>query len=139
MARPSKDNPEWKQKSPAFEEAMNNGSVSKLLEALKNGLSRSSAIVFAGLSRPTVYDRMDKDETFRQNIEDAEEYRIAIVEDEKRKKIQDEHYRPAIEKELESSKFERYGKRERKDVNIEWSVDLKNLSDEELLKIIKGG
>ena len=111
MARPSKDNPEWKQKSPSFEAAMEDGSVNKLLEALKNGLSRSSAIVFAGLCRQTVYDRMDKDITFRQKIEDAEEYRIAIVEDEKRKKIKDEHYRPAIEKELESSKFERYWKK----------------------------
>lgn len=138
MARPSKDNPEWKQKSPAFEEAMNNGSVSKLLEALKNGLSRSSAIVFAGLSRPTVYDRMDKYVSFRQNIEDAEEYRIAIVEDEKRKKIKDEHYRPAIEKELESSKFERYWKKVKNEVKVEW-YNLKDMSEEDLLKLIKGG
>ena len=138
MARKYPWNPEWKQKSPAFEEAMSNGSIWKLLESLKGGLSRSSAIVFAGLSRPTVYDRMDKDATFRQKVEDAEEYRVWVVEWKKKEKI-DEWYRPAIEKELETSKFERYWKRERKDVNIEWSVDLKNLSDEELLKIIKGG
>lgn len=138
MARPSKDNPEWKQKSPSFEAAMEDGSVNKLLEALKNGLSRSSAIVFAGLCRQTVYDRMDKDITFRQKIEDAEEYRIAIVEDEKRKKIKDEHYRPAIEKELESSKFERYWKKVKNEVKVEW-YNLKDMSEEDLLKLIKGG
>ena len=137
MARKYPWNPEWKQKSPAFEEAMNNGSIWKLLEALKGGLSRSSAIVFAGLSRPTVYDRMDKDTTFRQKVEDAEEYRIWVVEWKKKEKI-DEWYRPAIEKELETSKFERYWKRIKNEVKVEW-YNLKDMSEEDLLKLIKGG
>lgn len=137
MARKYPWNPEWKQKSPAFEEAMSNGSIWKLLEALKGGLSRSSAIVFAGLSRPTVYDRMDKDATFRQKIEDAEEYRVAVVEWKKKEKI-DEWYRPAIEKELESSKFERYWKKVKNEVKVEW-YNLKDMSEEDLLKLIKGG
>ena len=137
MARKYPWNPEWKQKSPAFEEAMSNGSIWKLLEALKGGLSRSSAIVFAGLSRPTVYDRMDKDATFRQKVEDAEEYRVWVVEWKKKEKI-DEWYRPAIEKELESSKFERYWKKVKNEVKVEW-YNLKDMSEEDLLKLIKGG
>lgn len=137
MARKYPWNPEWKQKSPAFEEAMSNGSIWKLLEALKGGLSRSSAIVFAGLSRPTVYDRMDKDATFRQKVEDAEEYRVWVVEWKKKEKI-DKWYRPAIEKELESSKFERYWKKVKNEVKVEW-YNLKDMSEEDLLKLIKGG
>ena len=116
---------------------MSNGSIWKLLEALKGGLSRSSAIVFAGLSRPTVYDRMDKDATFRQKVEDAEEYRVWVVEWKKKEKI-DEWYRPAIEKELESSKFERYWKKVKNEVKVEW-YNLKDMSEEDLLKLIKGG
>ena len=139
MARPWKNNPTWKQKSPVKERAENNGQLELFFEALKWGLSRSSAVAKSGLNLQTVYDRMEKDGTFLKKIEMCEEYRISVVEDEKRKLIQEKHYRPAIEKELETSKFERYWKRERKDINIDGSVDLKNLSDEELLKIIKGG
>lgn len=138
MARPWKNNPTWKQKSPVKERAKENGQLEKFFDALRWWLSRSSAVAHSGLNLQTVYDRMEKDQTFLKKVEMCEEYRVWVVEWKKKEKI-DEWYRPAIEKELESSKFERYGKRERKDVNIEWSVDLKNLSDEELLKIIKGG
>lgn len=137
MARPSKTNPDWEQKSQAFEEAMENWKMQKLFDALKWWLSRSSAIVFAGLPRRTVYDRMDKDKTFAQKIEDAEEYRVAVVEWKKKEKI-DEWYRPAIEKELESSKFERYWKKVKNEVKVEW-YNLKDMSEEDLLKLIKGG
>lgn len=138
MARPWKNNPTWKQKSPVKEKAMKDGKMEKFFEALKWWLSRSSAMVFAWLNRDTVNNRIATDQTFKQKVEDAEEYRVAVVEDKKKQKI-DEWYRPAIEKELESSKFERYWKRERKDVNIEWNINMKDLSDEELIKIIKGG
>lgn len=136
MARPWKNNPEWKQKSPAKERAKKNGQLAKFFEGLKNGLSRSSAIAYSGLNKDTVYKWMVVDQTFKQKVEDAEEYRIYIVEDEKRKKIQDEHYRPAIEKELESSKFERYWKKVKSEVKVEW-YKLKDMSEEELLKLIK--
>lgn len=138
MARPQKWNPEWKQKQQVKEEAYENGQIEKLLTALKSGLSRSSAIVFSGLKRGTVYDWLEKDLTFRQKVEDAEEYWVWIVENEKRKKIQDEHYRPAIEKELESVKFERYWKKVKNEVKVEW-YNLKDMSEEDLLKLIKGG
>ena len=138
MARPWKNNPTWKQKSPAKEKAEKDGKLLKFFEALKWWLSRSSAIAFAGLNIDTVYWWLARDETFKKKVEYCEEYRIWVVENKKKQKI-DEWYRPAIEKELESSKFERYWKRERKDVNIEWNINMKDLSDEELIKIIKGG
>ena len=139
MARPCKNNPEWKQKKQAFEQAKENGKLQKFFEALKWWLSRSSAMAYSGLPMSSVYAWIEQDANFKREIEHCEEYRVAIVENEKRKKIQDEHYRPAIEKELETSKFERYWKREKKDINIDGTVNLKDLSDEELLKIIKGG
>lgn len=137
MARPSKDNPEWKQKSPAKERAEENGQLQLFYEALKGGLSRSSAVAKSGLQISTVYNRLDTDETFRKKVELCEEYRVSVVEDAKRKKI-DEWYRPAIEKELETSKFERYWKRIKNEVKVEW-YNLKDMSEEELLKLIKGG
>ena len=137
MARPSKDNPEWKQKSPVKERAEENGQLEKFFEALKGWLSRSSAVAHSGLNLQTVYDWMEKDKTFLKKVEMCEEYRVWVVEWKKKEKI-DEWYRPAIEKELESSKFERYWKKVKNEVKVEW-YNLKDMSEEDLLKLIKGG
>lgn len=137
MARPSKDNPEWKQKSPVKERAKENGQLEKFFEALKGGLSRSSAVAHSGLNLQTVYDWMEKDKTFLKKVEMCEEYRVWVVEWKKKEKI-DEWYRPAIEKELESSKFERYWKKVKNEVKVEW-YNLKDMSEKDLLKLIKGG
>lgn len=103
MARPSKNNPNWAQKKQAREEATKNWKLQKFFDALKGWLNRDTAISYAGLKKRTVYERLKDDDNFRLKVEDAEEYRFAIVEDAKNKKIK-EWFRPAIEKELKSKR-----------------------------------
>ena len=86
MARPCKNNPEWKQKKQAFEQAKENGKLQKFFEALKWWLSRSSAMAYSGLPMSSVYAWIEQDANFKREIEHCEEYRVAIVENEKRKK-----------------------------------------------------
>jgi len=71
---------------------------------------------YAWIPERTVYERLKKNEDFRRTIEDCEEYWIAIVENAKRKKIMEEGYRPAIEKELKSRRREVYGD----NIQISW-------------------
>lgn len=82
-------------------------SVQKLLDALKGGLNKESACSFANISKWMFYARV-KDPEFWTLVKDAVDYRIGVVENQKRKLIMKEH-RPAIEKELKSRKREIYG------------------------------
>ena len=54
-----------------------------------------------------MYDRIEKDPSILTRIEEAEEFRMSVVEISKNKKIE-EGYRPAIEKELKSRRREVY-------------------------------
>lgn len=126
MGRPSKNNPEWKQKKQAREEAKAKWKIQKFLDAMKWGLNRDTAISYAWLSRASVYARMKDNENFKTQVEDAEEYRFAIVESEKNKQIRN-GYRPAIEKELKSKKRAIYGDKIETDnkTEIDWEIIIK--------------
>jgi len=50
--------------------------VRKLEIALKNGLTRESACVHAGIARQTMWERMRDDPDFLTLVEDSEEYWI---------------------------------------------------------------
>jgi hypothetical protein len=99
------------------------------------GLHRDSACVVSKVPRRTFYDWMDAEPEFRTKVEDAEEYRLGIVENKKREKIE-EGYRPAIEKELKSKRRSVYGdKLETSGTVIETTIDyseLKNKTPQEL-------
>jgi hypothetical protein len=82
--------------------------VKKLEEALKWWLTRESACAYAWFSRVTLWDWCKRDPDFLTFVEDCENYRLAIVEDAKRKQITS-WYRPAIEKELKSKRRDVYG------------------------------
>ena len=75
--------------------------VRKLEDALKWGNTRESACAYAWIWRTTFYQWLEADKNFRTRVEDCEEYRIHIVEDQKRKLVE-KGYRPTIEKELKS-------------------------------------
>lgn len=81
--------------------------IQKLEDALKGGHIRESACAYAGISRTTFYDRMRDDDNFRTFVEDCENYRLHIVEAQKRKLIEWGH-RYAIEKELKSKAYKTY-------------------------------
>lgn len=81
--------------------------IQKLEDALKNGSIRESACAYAGISKSTFYLRLSEDEDFRTFVEDCENYRLHIVESQKRKLIELGH-RGAIEKELKSKAYKTY-------------------------------
>lgn len=88
-------------------------------------MTRDSACSYAGVSRSSFYERMRDDENFRTMVEDAEYYWIYIVEDQKAKLIE-KWYRPTIEKELKSRKWDVYWDRQSLDLTHNFS--LKQLS-----------
>lgn len=69
----------------------------------------------AGIPHATFYERLSAIEDFRTEVELSEWKWIAFVENKKAKLI-DKEYRPAIEKELKSKLPEVYG--EKQEVNI---------------------
>jgi len=126
MARPSKDNPKWKQKRQAYIEAVDSWKIQKLFNALKWWVSRDWAIVLAWLSRTSVYERMKKIENFRTKIEDNEELWVAFVEN-KLVWLVNNGYYPAIEKVLKSKKRDIYWDKVETDLNakIDWDIKIK--------------
>lgn len=107
---------------PEFERVKKEWLLDKLFDALKWWLSRKSAIAYAWLNLQTVYDRMEKMPDFSKKMDNCEEYWIWIVENVKRKKIVDERYRPAIEKELSSKRWEIYWNKE--EINLKVDSEL---------------
>jgi hypothetical protein len=81
--------------------------VQKLIQCLENGLARTSACAVAKVARRTFYEWLS-DENFRSIIEDAEETRLAYVEN-KKKQLIDKNYRPAVENELKAKRRDTYG------------------------------
>lgn len=74
--------------------------VKKLIDAVKWWLNVSSACAFSKITRPLYYTRV-KDPEFLSQIDNARDYWLWVVENEKRKLIMQWHW-PAIEKELKS-------------------------------------
>ena len=109
--------------------------VRKLEDALKWGTTRESACAYAWIWRTTFYQWLEADKNFRTRVEDCEEYRIHIVEDQKRKLVE-KGYRPTIEKELKSRRSKVYGDKVTQEVNM--NVNLKEMSAEELLALVTG-
>lgn len=99
---------------------MTDSTVLKLIQALENWLARSSACVVAKIPRTTFYERMKIDD-FRTKIEDAEETRLAYVEN-KKKQLIDKNYRPAVENELKAKRRETYGDKLGIDDGKGWSL-----------------
>lgn len=111
--------------------------VHKIIQALQNGLSRTSACAVSNIPRSTFYTWLEQDEDFRTKVEDAEEYWLWLVEKMKMELIKEKH-RPAIEKELKSKRREVYwDKQEIEQRNINTEVPLEQMSDEDLLKYVK--
>lgn len=115
--------------------------VRKLEEALKGGNTRESACAYAWIWRTTFYQRLDDDDNFRTMVEDCEEYRIKIVEDQKKKLIE-KGFRPAIEKELKSKRRDVYWDKieTKNETHLTGAMKLEqvqSLSDEDLLALTK--
>lgn len=81
--------------------------IQKLEDALKGWHIRESACAYAGISRSSFYLRMADDEDFKTFVEDCENYRLHIVESQKKKLIERGHWY-AIEKELKSKAYKTY-------------------------------
>ena len=105
---------------PEFEKAKSEGKLEKLYEALRGWLNRKSAMVYAWLNIQTVYDRMEKMPDFSMKLDDSEHYWLAVVENAKHKKIVDEQYRPAIEKELKSKLHKVYW--DKSEIEHTWEI-----------------
>ena len=81
-------------------------------------------------------NRQNEDPDFLDSVEMAEDFRMSVVEDAKKKKI-DEWYRPALEKELKSRRRNVYW-----DVstvnqnNVNMEKDISTMTDEELAEFI---
>lgn len=131
MGRKSKDNPNWEQRSPVYEKYEKDWTLLKFFEYLKTGMSRWSAMAMLDMSPSTVRYWLDTDENFRLKVEAHEEMWIGFVENKKAKLI-DKGYRPAIEKELKSKKRDVYGDRIEQDSNIkfDWNIVVKTPLEE---------
>lgn len=94
--------------------------VQKLIQALQNGLDRSSARSLAWVHKNTFYEWL-KDDEFRAKMEDAEDFWMAYVNN-KKKSIIDKGYRPAIESELKAKRRDVYGDKLGIDDGKGWSL-----------------
>lgn len=90
--------------------------VKKVIEALKTGMTKESACGYAGISRATLYNWLNSDEEFLTEVENAEDYWMALVENKKAALI-NKWYWPAIEKEMKSRRRETYGDQSKIDVH----------------------
>ena len=90
--------------------------VQKLMEALRDGVSRGGACVYAEIPRSTFYEWLEFAD-FRTQVEDAEEFWMKFVEWQKNQLIK-EKYRPAIEKELKSKRRDVYWDKQEIDQTI---------------------
>lgn len=107
--------------------------LKKLEEAFRWWDTRGSACAYAWISHATLCNRMNEDKEFLKQIEHWEEYRIHVVEAQK-KKLVEKWYRPAIEKELKSRRSKIYWDKVTQEVNM--NVNLKEMSAEELLALV---
>lgn len=110
MTKPSTKKQEIKEKKkhwPKWPRKMTDPKVAKLMDALKTWQDRDSACAYAEVPRSSFYRRLLDYSEFRTKIEEAEHYWMFIVNNQKRKLI-NEWYRPAIEKELKSKRRKIY-------------------------------
>lgn len=135
MARPWKNNPEWKQKSPAKTPEV----IAKIIEGHRMDFWTQDTCVYAGISDTTYYRRVEDDEKLRGEIEAAKRFAFLIAKRTVIKGIKDN---PQLalqrlklrEKNVYSERTELTGA-EGGAITYE---ALEKMSDDELLKLSKG-
>ena len=115
----------------------NEEKVQKFVTALQNWLGRDSACAVSWLPRRTMYDWLEGEE-FRTKVEDAEEYRISVVEKAKHDLIKDKHWE-AIKHELKSKKYEVYGDKKKVEMKVDGKIDFTKMKPDQLYDFIEKG